>query len=70
MITMSGEKVEFDFDSEEIIQSIAMLSDMRDFCLKQNEEMEGRSETAGALQIAIEVMQAFWCEKFGGKEND
>ena len=70
MVTMREEKVEFDIDSEEVIRSIALLSEMRDFCLKQNEEMEGRSETAGALQTAVEVMQAFWCEKFGGKEHD
>ena len=53
--------------AEDIEESIALLTDMRDFCKERREE--GTRETTKALTVAIETMQAFWCEHFGDEEN-
>jgi len=41
---------------------------MKDYCQTLNDE-NGHRETCKALTTAIEVMQAFWCEKFGDGEK-
>ena len=53
---------------EDIEESIALLTDMRDFCKEQREE--GARETTKALTVAIETMQAFWCEHFEDEDNE
>ena len=73
MIYENDDNVNIEIDEEELLESIALLENMRDFCKKQTEE--GVSETVFALQIAIEAMKAFWIEHFQqdgevGKFND
>lgn len=68
MIEINADTVTITNSAEDIEKSIALLSDMRDFCKEQNEE--GTKETTEALTVAIETMQAFWCEHFGDEENE
>lgn len=67
--TRDANGVEYSFESEEILGSIALLTGLRDFCLEQDEVTEGRKETAGALTTAVDVMSVFWCEHFGGEKD-
>ena len=62
MIYENDENVSIEIDEEELLKSIALLGNMRDFCKKQTGE--GVSETVFALQTAIETMKAFWIEHF------
>lgn len=70
MVTEKNERVEFIIDSEDLIKSIALLEDMRDFCKEQEEISEGKKETTDALTVAVETMQAFWLEHFSEEEAD
>ena len=69
MITEKGEAVTVTIESEELVKSLALLEDMKDFCEKQTEIHEGRQETVTALKCAIECMTVFWCENFGNDEK-
>lgn len=68
MINYDNDQVHFDICSTDVEESIALLSDMKDYCQTLNDE-NGHRETCKALTTAIEVMQAFWCEKFGDGEK-
>lgn len=71
MITQTGTKeVTFTINEEDLIESISLLTSLKDFCKEQTQEEEGKEETVRALTVAIETMQAFWCEKFGEDEKD
>ncbi len=58
-------KIHFDFDSEDIINSISLCKDMRDFIKEEAMETEGAKETLAAISTAINVMTFFWADKFG-----
>ena len=61
-------RIKIDIDGEELIQSVALLMDMRDFFKEQTED--GVSDTVAALNCAVETMLAFASEHFGlGKED-
>ena len=68
MIKQVGDKVEFTIDSEELIRSIALLEEMKEFCGDHKNE-EGAAHTIEALTVAIEVMKAFYCEKFPEEDD-
>ena len=55
-------RIKIDIDEEELVQSVALLMDMRDFCKEQTED--GVSDTVAALDCAIETMLAFASEHF------
>lgn len=71
MIKRVGDKVEITINSEELIKSIALLQDLKEFCEKHQNE-ESAAPTIEAMTVAIEVMMAFYCEKFPeeGDEGD
>ena len=69
MVTQTGNRIDFDINSRDVEMSIAWLTDLRDYSRKQDRETGGNPELTAALTTAIEVMQAFWCEKFGGAEG-
>lgn len=62
MIKEVGDNIEISVSNTDIEESIALLTSMKEFCKEQNEE--GVEETTKALTVAIETMQAFWCEHF------
>ena len=64
MITIEDEKVDISIGNQELIESMALLKDLQDFCLKQTLQDDGKQETAKALKVAIEAMTAFYCEHF------
>lgn len=68
MMTETGSGVDIRIDEEELVKSIALLKNLRDFCKEENEE--GAAETASALQVAIEAMIAFYSEHFGEGDDD
>ena len=66
---MDEEIKTIDIYEEDLVESIALLSNMRDFCLKLT-WTEGHEETARALTVAIEAMGALWYEHFWEEETD
>lgn len=62
--------VQFNITNTDLIESISLLMELRDFCKEQEQEQDGKQETIKALTTAIETMQAFWCEEFGEDETD
>ena len=69
MLIQDGDTVRFEIAEEDILQSIALLKDLRKYCLSLNEE--GKEDMIKALLTATETMSAFWCEKFGEEaDND
>lgn len=71
MVTQTEDKVTFEIDEDDLEKSIALLEDMKDFCASDEAKgMDGQKETVKALKTAVEVMQAFWCEKFGQADRD
>ena len=69
MIEKTEDEVRIKVNADELYKSMALLSDMRDFCEEQSQIEEGKKETAEALNIAIETMAAFWAEHFA-EEGD
>lgn len=63
MIEVRGDAVKLTINSIELIKSIALLQNLKEFCEKYQNE-EGAAPTIEALTMAIEVMTAFYCEKF------
>ena len=70
MVIMQGDNIKIDIDEEELIKSIGLLMDMRDYCKEQTED--GVSDTVSALNCALETMLAFASEHFelGGDDDD
>lgn len=68
MIKQVGNNVEITINSEELIRSIALLEEMKEFCEKHQDE-EGAAPTIEALTGVIEVIKAFYCEKFPEDED-
>ena len=64
MVKNCVDYVEFVINGEELIESIALLKDMHDYLLGLDDQ-EGKAETTKAVKTAVEVMSAYWCEKFG-----
>lgn len=64
MITLNEteDMIKININEEELVQSIALLMDMRDYCKEQTED--GVSDTVAALDCAIETMLAFASEHF------
>ena len=59
MIEKTQDQVNIVIDENKLVKAMALLQDMKDFCLEQHEE--GVSETDNALTVAIETMSAFYC---------
>lgn len=69
MLIQDGDTVRFEIAEEDILQSIALLKDLREYCLTV--DGDGKDDTIKALLTATETMSAFWCEKFGEEtDND
>lgn len=68
MIEIKEDVANTSISEDDIVESIALLQDMLEFVKTQKEK--GHAETEKALTVAVEVMSAFWCEKFGEEEND
>lgn len=68
MIKQVGNNVEITINSEELIRSIALLEEMKEFC-EEHQNEKGAAHTIEALTVAIEVMKAFYCEKFPEDED-
>lgn len=67
MTDIDANKVTFTISEDDLVSAIALLTDLRDFCNEQHEERV--TETTAALTTAIETMQAFYCERFGGDDE-
>lgn len=65
MITINGEETTIEISDDDLVQAIALLKDLKEFCEGQQEVNEGKEETVKALNTAIETMSAFWIEHFG-----
>jgi len=65
MTTEKDGKVEISIDEEELIKATATLKDFKDYL---DDQTEGKEFTKD-ITIAIETMNAFWCEHFGGSED-
>ena len=70
MIDIGKDIVTISVDTTDVEKSIALLTDMLEFCQKQDIETEGKKETAAALTTAIETMKAFWCEHFSEEDQN
>ena len=68
MIEIKDDVVTISIGEEDIVASLALLQEMLEFCKARM--AKGHAETEKALNVAVEVMSAFWCEKFGEEEND
>lgn len=69
MIREEGDQTIISIDEDDMIQAIALLTNMRDYCKTLVKE-KGQAETVEALTVAIETMGAFYCEHFGEEETD
>lgn len=71
MIIRTDENVEITIDEEQLIKSIANLKDMLDF-YQVNSDVKGERAVTliENLVVAIETMEAFWCEHFAEGSND
>ena len=65
MRTITKNEVVIEIGEEELIEAIAELKDFKDYL---DEEYEGKEFTKD-VNVAIETMEAFWCEHFGGSED-
>ena len=68
MITEKGETVTVTIESEELVKSLALLENMKEF-LEELKDEEGRTKTIAALKCAIECMTAFWCAYFADEKK-
>ena len=68
MTEIKEDVVSISISEDDIVESISLLTDMLEFVKTRHEA--GHAETEKALNVAVEVMSAFWCEKFGEEEND
>lgn len=68
MIKEDKDTVTICIDSDDLVKSIALLENMRDFCDEQTEE--DTTETSAALTVAIETMKAFGFEHFENGEEE
>lgn len=68
MMTKEKDGYHFDFTSDEIIDSMAQVKALRDFCKTLPED--GAKETVKALQIAFEVMMVYWAINYGEEKEE
>lgn len=68
MMTSTNKKVEITIKSENLIASILLLREMRNFCREQ--KADGVSDTVEALNTAIDAMMGFYCLKFTDDSPD
>lgn len=69
MIKEEDDQTVISVDEDDLVKSIALLTDMRDYCKTLVKE-RGQADTVEALTVAIETMSAFYCEHFGEDERN
>lgn len=65
MKTVTKESVTFRFNDEELVDTIAHLMDLKDYCDKKGEH----DDLVKDLQTAIDVMEWAFCELFGEEKE-
>jgi len=68
MIKQVGDKVKFTIDSKELIRSIALIEEMKEIC-EEHQDEEGAAHMIEPLTGVIEVLKAFYCEKFPEEDD-
>ncbi len=63
MIQRTGNMVNIKIAEDDLIHSLGLLQELRDFC-KEHAEEDGSSDTVKALTTALETMASFWFEHF------
>ncbi len=68
MIAKDKDRVTITINAGDLIASMALLKELKEFCEKQTED--GVTDTVDALTTAIETMTAFYCEHFEEMEGE
>lgn len=69
MIERTEDQVNIRIDEQELIEAMALLTDLRDYTDQQH-GLRGISETSKALTVALETMTAFFFEHFSEEDDD
>ena len=69
MIREEGDQTIISIGEDDLVKAIALLENMRDYCKTLVRE-QGQADTVEALTVAIEAMNALYCEHFGEDEKD
>ena len=66
MITKSKDGVEITIEAQDIEMACGHLLKLKDYIVKEH----GENELTKDIDVAVETMEAFWCEHFGEDVED